>query len=406
MMSKNKKKSLNKKYNILFIATYQNNFVVNHANFNRMYNHLIYFKNHEDFNVIVLQPKKDLDIEKISLKKDFKIYYFREIHVLGYNLVPFIDFNPFFILKVLKIVKKQRIDLIHVDFVYGINSLRLIRKIPVSYNAYNVECIYANQVGKYYHKIPKTFRSLYSKYIYYLERFALKYVKNINAISRIDKKKFIEIYETSKEKIIVSPYGYRKEIHNNPITQENAKKRLKIDKDKFIVIFHGSYYTNYANKEAVYIIKNKIAPQIKDKDLLFLIAGKIPSFKNEDNLKFLGFVNDLKNFIYSADVAIAPILRGSGVRTKIIDYLSAFIPVITTRKGAEGLLLKNGVHGYIVDNPVEDTIEKILELKNNPNKIKEFKNNINELVVKHYEWENILGKVARRYKSIIKSIKP
>ena len=86
----------------------------------------------------------------------------------------------------------------------------------------------------------------------------------------------------------------------------------------------------------------------------------------------MGFLNSLKDFIYSADVAIVPIFRGSGIKTKIIDYLSGSIPVITTREGAEGLLIRNGIHGYIVQNSVEDMIDKINILRNNQEKMVEY----------------------------------
>ena len=68
---------------------------------------------------------------------------------------------------------------------------------------------------------------------------------------------------------------YNKDIFNNFIDKNKARDKLGLDKDKFIVIFHGSYFL--ANKQAIDIIKDKIAPRIQDKDILFLIAGKLPN---------------------------------------------------------------------------------------------------------------------------------
>ncbi len=392
-----------KKYNILFISANLNYFTDNHASFSRMYNNLIYFHKHDNFDVYVLQPKDYKERENQILKKDIKTYYFRNLKIAGIKLTPFTDLNIFFIMKIIRILKRHEIDLIHVDYVYGINCLRLFRNISVSYNAYNVEYIFANQIGKYDSKIPKIFRILYPRFIYFLENYTLKFVKNVNAVSYLDRKKFIEIYNTPKEKINLSPFGIRKDIFENPMKQEKARARLHIDKDKFIVIFHGSYFLNYANVEAINIIKDKIAPLINDKDIMILIAGKMPPFKNKDNLIFLGFVKDLKDFIYSADIAIAPILRGSGVKTKIIDYLSGNIPVITTKKGAEGLYFKDGIHGYIV-NDINEIIEKIIKLKKDPKMLNQFKKNINILISKNYKWQDINKKLEKRYRLIIRDI--
>ncbi|GAG88922.1 unnamed protein product, partial [marine sediment metagenome] len=180
---------------------------------------------------------------------------------------------------------------------------------------------------------------------------------------------------------------------------------LNLNNNKFIVIFHCNYFLNYGNQEATHIIKDKIAPRINNENILFLIAGKMPSFKNTGNLKFLGYVNDLRDFLFSADIAIAPILRGAGVKTKIIDYLSANLPVITTKIGAEGLPLENGFNSYITDDPIQGFINKINALYNNHSKIKEIRKNLNELIIKHYKWDNILDKLAERYKQIITSPK-
>ncbi|MHA1440226.1 MAG: glycosyltransferase, partial [Promethearchaeota archaeon] len=271
------------------------------------------------------------------------------------------------------------------------------------YNAHNVETIYHQQIGKYYYKIPIFLRFFYSLYIFFLEKYAVNFVKNINAISHIDKANFLKIYNVPKEKIIVNKIGYKKEIFNNSIDKEIAKKRLEIDKDKFVIIFHGNYYGQKANKEAIEIIINKIGPQIQDKDILFLIAGNMPKFKNTRNIRFLGFVDDLNSFLYAADIAIVPIFRGSGVRVKMIDYLSAKLPMITTKQAKLGLIFKNNEHGYIVSDkrPIEEIIERILELKENPEKINEFKNNIKKLLEEEYSWDKILKFLGERYRKIL-----
>ncbi|MFX1311077.1 MAG: glycosyltransferase family 4 protein [Promethearchaeota archaeon] len=404
-MKSQKLRSSNKfrKKNILFISNDFNYFIDNNGSFYRMYQILSYFHKHKDFNVIVLQTNREKELEKNSFKKNIKSYYYKPIQIFRNQFVNFIDFNPFFISKVVRILKKNRIDLIHVDFAYGIFILNFLTKIPISYNAHNVESIYWKEVGKFYYKIPIFLRFMYSKFIHFIEKKAVKFAININAISFYDKKKFLDIYKIPESKISVIYRGYKENLFNNPIKKEKARERLGIDSDKFVVIFHGYYHINDANREAIHIIKEKIAPNIKDKDILFLIAGKMPPFKNQKNLKFLGFVENLKEFLYAADIAIVPIFRGSGIRVKMLDYYSANIPIIATKQGTLGLILKNDKHGYIVNPkiPIEDTIEKILYLKNNPEKLKEFKRNIINLMENEYNWDNISKRIEKRYNEII-----
>ncbi|KKK51164.1 hypothetical protein LCGC14_3117700, partial [marine sediment metagenome] len=213
-----------------------------------------------------------------------------------------------------------------------------------------------------------------------------KHSKIIVACSQEDKRNFLKSYKIPAKKVLIVKSGYNKDIYNNPIDRDLAREVLNIDKEKFVVIFHGSYYINIANIEAVDIIRKKIAPNIKDNKIIFLIAGRMPNFKNQTNLKFLSFVEDLNIFLYAADVAIVPIFKGSGVRVKMIDYLSARIPMITTKKAAEGLILKNDVHSLIIEgkNPVKEIIEKIFVLKSNPAKLVDFKQKIEILLRSKY----------------------
>ena len=393
-----------RKRNILFISNDFNYFVDNNGSFYRMYQNLIYFHNHKDFKAFVLQSDRERNLEKKDLKKDIECYYYKPLKILRNNFIHFLDFNPFFITKIIKILKKHRIDLIHFDYVYGINIMRFLTKTPISYNAFNVEYIYYKQVGSFYRKIPPFLRSIYTKYIYFIEKNAIKLVRNVNTFSLDDKIEFKKIYNIPEGKLFINGMGFKKEIFNNPINQDLARDKLKIDKNKFIVIFHGYYFINEANKTAIDLIKNKIAPRVNDEDILFLIAGKMPKFKDTYNLKFLGYVNDLRFFLYAADIALVPITRGSGIRIKMIDYLSAKIPIITTKAGALGLTFKNNEHGYIINerNMVEEIIKKIMDLKNNPLKINQLKKKINELLLKEYKWELILKELEKRYKEIIK----
>ncbi|MFX1396102.1 MAG: glycosyltransferase family 4 protein [Promethearchaeota archaeon] len=389
------------KKKILFISSQYNYFVTKSSSFHRMYNNLVGLQKTKEFDVVVLQPHYEKHIEDQNLKKDIKCYYFREIAFFKNRFSYFIDFNPFFIVKVIKIIKKERIDLIHLDFVYGGLSLRIFTRIPVSYNSHNVEVLYHKKIGKYYHKIPIFLRAFYWRYIHYLEKILVKHAININAISSVDKDLFIKIYDLPEEKLLVNSIGYNKKVFNKMITKEVARSYLGIEKNKFVVIFHG-YLTMEANIEAVRIIREKIAPKSQDKDILFLLAGKNVNFKNKDNIKFLGYVENLNYFLYAADIAIVPVLRGSGVRTKIIDYLSARIPVITTKTGAEGLPIIHKEHCFIINSRkfVEEFIDKIEFLKNHPEEIEKIKNNIESLLEKEFNWEKIIENLATKYKKL------
>jgi len=67
------------------------------------------------------------------------------------------------------------------------------------------------------------------------------------------------------------------------------------------------------------------------------------------NVKSLGVVDDeTKNRILSwVDLAINPMQSGSGTNLKMLDYMAAGVPLLSTPFGARGLDLENRVHARL-----------------------------------------------------------
>lgn len=64
-----------------------------------------------------------------------------------------------------------------------------------------------------------------------------------------------------------------------------------------------------------------------------------------------GFVDDLGAFYDAASVVVAPVLVGSGTRTKIIEAWAHGVPVVSTTIGADGLGGVDGEHVLLADDP-------------------------------------------------------
>jgi polysaccharide biosynthesis protein PslH len=87
----------------------------------------------------------------------------------------------------------------------------------------------------------------------------------------------------------------------------------------------------------------------------FQAAGKPHPDAAYQALEVAGFVPDLAEFLSGDAVLAAPILQGTGIKTKIIDALEHSVPVITTPVGAEGLGLCEGEHYIGVEGEADLT---------------------------------------------------
>jgi glycosyltransferase involved in cell wall biosynthesis len=72
-----------------------------------------------------------------------------------------------------------------------------------------------------------------------------------------------------------------------------------------------------------------------------------PAFKQ--NIDCLGFVDDLSELYSTSKVVICPLLHGSGTKIKLQEAMNYGIPIVTTRCGASGLSLNDGVNAFITD---------------------------------------------------------
>jgi len=170
-------------------------------------------------------------------------------------------------------------------------------------------------------------------------------------------------------------------------------------------VFHG-FYGYIANYEAFKLIQDYLAPEIwrRNRNIQFVLAGTdVPKFERE-NIKSVGYVDDLSTFLADSDIAIVPILHGTGVGVKMFDYMAAGLPIISTRIGIRGIEAENGVHAIILDTVGEKFIQAILKLADNPLERQRLGRNAHELGLKHYSREAAQKKLDQVLDSLQKQL--
>jgi glycosyltransferase involved in cell wall biosynthesis len=75
------------------------------------------------------------------------------------------------------------------------------------------------------------------------------------------------------------------------------------------------------------------------------------------NVKFVGKVPSLHEFYKEADVCFIPLTTGTGVKTKVLECMAYGRPVITTKKGIEGLHDVEKLDGIYLISHTEDISE-------------------------------------------------
>ncbi|MEN3976834.1 glycosyltransferase family 4 protein [Emcibacter sp. SYSU 3D8] len=107
--------------------------------------------------------------------------------------------------------------------------------------------------------------------------------------------------------------------------------------------FHGNIHW-HPNLTAIELVCREVLPLVRQvvPDAEFHIAGGplTPSTRRLSELpgvRFLGYVEDLHDFMSRCDVYVAPMTTGSGVKNKLLEAMAAGMPVVSNPLGAEAL---------------------------------------------------------------------
>jgi len=179
---------------------------------------------------------------------------------------------------------------------------------------------------------------------------------------------------------------------NHSESKQVVSKKHGIKGDK-ILFFHGTL--SYGpNLNAVTIINDYLVPKLREKGqhVIAIVAGHGKPFKRWQNILYVGYVEDLTQYINAADVCIIPLTTGSGMSSKALEYLSCSRPVVSTKFGVRGINVKNNVHVLLESEVNENFVNAIVSLLENPDKAHELGHNARKIVEEQYCWKQICAK--------------
>lgn len=170
-----------------------------------------------------------------------------------------------------------------------------------------------------------------------------------------------------------------------------SRKNIYTNPDENNLLFIGNMLTAQ-NKASLKIIVTEILPKFKFEYKLFVLGNynkdiqELTSLNN--NIKLLGFVDNLEDVLKTTKLALMPIAFGTGIKTKILDCMSYGVPVLTNTVGNEGLSTRNMNNILIFENNdlTNDNIEKLL---NNNKLLEEISKNEYQYIIDNHNFDKL-----------------
>lgn len=182
-------------------------------------------------------------------------------------------------------------------------------------------------------------------------------------------------------------------VFYNSIDEEVFEKYYKKSDNNDIII---SYIGRIIPEKGIYILLDAFCSISEKYDNIKLyIAGEGPILEslnkkyNYDNINFLGKIDydDVMKLCAETDIFVHPSMYPEGLPTSILEAGIMKSAVIATDRGGTCEVIISDNIGLIVEEKVDDLIEKIKYLLDNPKKIDELKNNIHKRIIENFTWQ-------------------
>ena len=218
------------------------------------------------------------------------------------------------------------------DYVFLEGSLygKIVRKLYILgaktiVFEHNVDALMAYQEFLYDHSFTSLIKCYFIKFN---ENFSVKYATALIALNKRDCDGFERLYGRRPEMIL-------------PITSPKVDLSLvlglSVVNKPFLLFVGANFYPNIEG--AIWFIEH-IAPYISLDLRIVGACCENPTLAYKtipSNVKLDGYVNDLSSYYKSAVAVVAPIFKGSGMKTKVIEAMSYGKSIIGTDEAFQGI---------------------------------------------------------------------
>lgn len=243
-------------------------------------------------------------------------------------------------------------DAVIMDFSKLHYVLKRIRNTPFFVRVHNVEYDYSQNNYRHKRNVFNLIDACFSKP---REQLIVNRANHLIALTEKDKNRLCQLYHIPSEKITVIPVCISPPKIYFPSfdNQNQAPHPLRM-------LITGSLWYGSNFEGILWFIENVYRQLPIPKELC--VAGSHPTPEFLDFVKKIPSITvvntpaNMAPYFYNAELYIAPIFDGAGMKVKVAEAMSYALPVVGTSHAFEGYAIQHGYNSYIADTI--DSFEK------------------------------------------------
>jgi GT2 family glycosyltransferase len=199
---------------------------------------------------------------------------------------------------------------------------------------------------------------------YTLEQALATRAKELDVLGKVDA---VLSYNETEHAVILSHILKQDNIFKCPwvLSPKTAGKSFA---EREGIAFLGGY-RHHPNVKAVEFFAMKVMPLITkaNPNIIFYVYGShVPEqikMLESDNIKIVGFAENLDDVFHNHRLIVAPLLSGAGIKGKVLEAMAYGVPQVLTSVGAEATGLNHKISAWIKDEE-QGLAEGVLQLYN------------------------------------------
>ncbi|HOW26985.1 MAG TPA: glycosyltransferase [Elusimicrobiota bacterium] len=302
--------------------------------------------------------------------------------------------------KLRQVLSSEKFDMVHIEFVQMAQYRPLIKDIPVVFTEHDVSNM-------------SFFKS------YFREMTGWERWKRIGEWMRLVKYQMdscremdgvVTVTPHDRDKLLSFMPSVRVESITTGVDLTHFKfrsalaKKMKSGEANLVYVGH---YLHYPNEDAILYFAREVFPRIVRQCPIarLWVVGSGPTeavkeLEKDSRIRVTGAVPDVLPYIEKADIFVAPLRLGEGIKGKILEAMAVGVPVVTTPVGAWGLDVEPGRDLLVGRTPQEfadETVRLIFDRELRKQLIRRGR----QLVVQNYSWHNLADQLDGFYRSIL-----
>lgn len=186
--------------------------------------------------------------------------------------------------------------------------------------------------------------------------------------------------------------GTDTQAFRSPGEMERAAARNALGVSGPVALFAGSWHP--PNRSALVAIRT-LATQMPE--WTFLVVGSVADpEESAGNVRAVGAVADVGTYFRAADAALNPMTEGSGINLKVLDYLAAGLPTVSTRFGIRGLDVED-----VVEVAELEGFPAVLRALAEPEKRAQRSGNARRAAEARFGWDAVARARERIYEELV-----